>query len=99
MSKQQSKYRFIESTEEDPLMVIPAKSVIVATFNKDISGMARPEEVHMYLAVEGIADPVAVMLKSPRQLADLIRELVNAGRVVWKPPSRVPELRKQIPVA
>ena len=73
----------VRATEDNPLNVIMAKNVAVATFNPDITGQSSPVAVHMYVHVEGFEEPVAIMFNHPRQLTAVLRELSSAGKAVW----------------
>ena len=84
--------RQITATEENPLNVIKGDQVVVATYSPDHSGRSRPTEVHVYIQVEGLEDPVALMFKSPQQLARVITEMPRAGQRVW-------DVRKKRPPA
>jgi hypothetical protein len=83
MSYQESKKTRISATEDNPLNVILAKNVVVATYNPDITGMEPPKAVHMYIHVEGIDEPIAIIFDHPRQLTTVLRELSSAGKAVW----------------
>ena len=75
--------RQITATEENPLNVIKGDQVVVATYSPDHSGRSRPTEVHAYIHVQGLDDTVALIFKTPQQLARVITELSKAGQRTW----------------
>ena len=84
MSNTQSKgLRTIPATEENPLNVVKGEQVVVATYSPDPSGRSRPTEVHGYINVPGLEDPVALMFTSPKMLAQVITEMSKAGQRTW----------------
>lgn len=94
MSYQESNKTRISATEENPLDVILAKNVVVATFNPDITGQQPPKAVRMYVHVEGFDEPVVIMFDHPRQLTAVLRELSSAGKAVW--PTKNERVRREL---
>ena len=86
--KKQKRRRNKITTRKGPLTApLHTKEVLgfqVASWCPDLEAKAPPEQVHFALDVEGLPYKIIVRFKSPDTIGDLIDQLIEYRREVWK---------------